>query len=83
MLGQIIALSALGAVLYAAGLAVYRAYLGPLLKVPGPKLAAITQCYEMYFDLIQKARFPWHIRELHDKYGGSAPSCQTILSHQI
>lgn len=48
---------------------VYRAYLHPLAKVPGPKLAAVTQCYEMYFDLIQKARMPWQIQKLHEIYG--------------
>lgn len=54
---------------YAFGVAIYRLYFSPLAKVPGPKLAAITQGYEIYFDLIEKARFPWQIKKLHEKYG--------------
>jgi hypothetical protein len=47
----------------------YRLLLHPLRSVPGPKLAAITRGYEMYFDLIQPARFPWQLRKLHEEYG--------------
>lgn len=50
--------------------ALYRLYLSPLAKVPGPKLAALTGWYEVYYDLIQPARFPWKIQELHQTYGG-------------
>ena len=55
--------------IYALTLAMYRAYFSPLSKIPGPKLAAMTQCYEMYYDLIQAARFPWQIKKLHELYG--------------
>lgn len=48
---------------------IYRLYLSPLARVPGPMLAALTGCYEMYYDLVEKARFPWIIVELHQKYG--------------
>lgn len=50
---------------------VYRLYLSPLSSVPGPKLAALTGAYEMYYDLIEQARFPWKIEELHKRYGQS------------
>ena len=43
----------------------------PLAKEPGPRLAAITGCYEMYYDLVKKATFPWKIVELHEQYGSS------------
>jgi len=56
-------------VIYALIQAIYRAYFSPLSKIPGPKLAAMTQCYEMYYDLIQAARFPWQIKRLHELYG--------------
>ena len=59
----------LGVCFYALIVRVYRAFLNPLSKIPGPKLATITQGYEMYFDLVQKARFPWHLRKLHEQYG--------------
>lgn len=49
--------------------AVYRLYLSPLARIPGPRSAALTGGYEMYYDLIQEARFPWKIKELHKKYG--------------
>ena len=49
--------------------AVYRLYLSPLAKIPGPRPAALTGGYEMYYDLIQNARFPWKIEELHKQYG--------------
>lgn len=69
MLVQILALSALSFTCYAICVAVYRIFLHPLARVPGPKLAAATQCYEMYFDLIQKARMPWQLQKLHEIYG--------------
>ncbi|KAL8857493.1 MAG: hypothetical protein Q9178_005987 [Gyalolechia marmorata] len=63
-------LSALGvAVLYLASQVVHRLFLSPLRSVPGPKLAALSGCYEMYYDLIQKARFPWKLVDLHQQYG--------------
>lgn len=38
--------------------AVYRLYLSPLANIPGPKLAALTFGYKMYYNLIEKVRFP-------------------------
>ena len=49
--------------------AAYRLYFHPLSKVPGPRLAALTSWYEVYYDLIQSAQFPWKIMKLHEKYG--------------
>jgi len=37
--------------LYRIGLVFYRLYLDPLSKFPGPKLAAATSMYEMYYDV--------------------------------
>ena len=50
-------------------LLIHRTIIGPLAKVPGPRLAAFTGWYEVYFDLVQPARFPWQIAELHRVYG--------------
>ena len=36
---------------------------------PGPKLAAVSNSYEFYYDVIQEGRFTFHIQELHEKYG--------------
>jgi hypothetical protein len=56
-------------VLYAAGLLVYRLYLHPLAKFPGPKLAAITSFYEGYFEIVQNGQYSRQISKLHDQYG--------------
>jgi len=66
---QFIGYAVFAFVIYALTLVMYRAYFSPLSKIPGPKLASMTQCYEMYYDLIQAARFPWQIKKLHELYG--------------
>ena len=57
------------AALYAAGLAIYRLFLSPLAKFPGPKLAALTRKYETYYEAYQNYEYVWKIKELHKKYG--------------
>jgi hypothetical protein len=54
---------------YVVSLSVYRLYLSPIAKFPGPKLAALTLWYEFYFDVIKKGRYTWKIGEMHDQYG--------------
>lgn len=49
--------------------AVYRLYLSPLSKFPGPKLAALTLWYEFYYDVIKNGRYLWEIEKMHEKYG--------------
>lgn len=58
-------------VLYAVGLTVYRLYLHPLAKFPGPKLAAATKWYEFYHDIIKGQGGQYFVRviEMHDEYG--------------
>jgi hypothetical protein len=55
--------------LWAAGVAIYRLFLHPLAKFPGPKLAALTTWYEGYYDVIKKGRFTFHLETLHKRYG--------------
>ncbi|KAK4197369.1 putative cytochrome P450 E-class, group IV, partial [Triangularia verruculosa] len=55
--------------LYGAWLAIYRLFLSPLSKFPGPKLAAATGWYQSYFELATWAKGHFKIKELHDKYG--------------
>lgn len=45
---SIVALS----LLYCVGLGVYRLYLSPLAKFPGPRFAALTLWFEFYYDVI-------------------------------
>ena len=48
---------------------VYRLFLSPIAKIPGPPLAALTSWYEFYYDVIKPGQFVWHIRDLHEQYG--------------
>ncbi|KAI9163430.1 Cytochrome P450 monooxygenase sdnE [Paramyrothecium foliicola] len=50
-------------------LAVQRLWLSPLARFPGPKLAALTQLYEFYYDVILGGQYTFKIIELHEKYG--------------
>lgn len=63
--------------LYLAGLAIYRLYLSPLAKFPGPKLAALTQWVETYHELKNPGgQFIWVYQKWHEQYGefGSWPN---------
>ncbi|CAJ2500445.1 Uu.00g032980.m01.CDS01 [Anthostomella pinea] len=48
---------------------VYRLFLDPLSKFPGPKLAAATSLYEGYYDVIKRGKYIHKIEELHQRYG--------------
>lgn len=62
--------------LYLSLLGVYRLFLSSLAHVPGPKLAALTGFWEMYYDLVREGQLPWKLRELHQHYGVlSFPRC--------
>ena len=54
---------------YLIGLAVYRLYLSPIAKFPGPKLAALSLWYEFYHDVVRGGQYCFKINELHDQYG--------------
>ena len=54
---------------YLIGLAIYRLYLSPIAKFPGPKLAALTRWYEFYYEVVLRGKFSQHITELHKVYG--------------
>ncbi|KUJ23231.1 putative cytochrome P450 [Mollisia scopiformis] len=68
-LSTLLLVSPVAIVLYVLGGAVYRLYLSPLAKFPGPKLAALTQWYEFYYDVVLEGQYTFHIKTLHEKYG--------------
>lgn len=49
--------------------AIWRLFLSPLSKFPGPKLAAVTLWYEFYFDVVKEGMYIWEIERLHKIYG--------------
>lgn len=51
------------------GIAIRRLYFSPISHIPGPKLAAITQLYEAYYDVYLDGQFTLHLQSLHEKYG--------------
>jgi hypothetical protein len=63
-------IAALGlSTVYVLGLVIHRLFISPLSKFPGPKLAAITSWYELYYDVVKQGQFLWEIERMHDKYG--------------
>lgn len=60
-------------VLYYVTLALYRLYLHPLARFPGPKLAAVTRWYEGYYDLYQSGQYTFKVAELHKQHGKERP----------
>ncbi|TGJ85575.1 hypothetical protein E0Z10_g3221 [Xylaria hypoxylon] len=64
----LLVLSCLWIVLYVVKV-IYRLYLHPLAKFPGPKLAAGTFLYEGYYDVVKRGKYVHRIEEMHSQYG--------------
>jgi hypothetical protein len=54
---------------YSLTLTIYRLFLHPLAKIPGPKLCAITGWYEIFWDVLVGGQFTFKVEEWHKKYG--------------
>lgn len=63
-------------------LAIYRLYLHPLARFPGPKIAAITRWYEAYYDVVLDGQYTFKIAELHRQYGNAQPKAPISWSAQ-
>ncbi|KAF7588056.1 hypothetical protein BBP40_006225 [Aspergillus hancockii] len=48
--------------------ALYRLYIHPLRKIPGPRLAAVTKLYAFYYNYIQEGGYSKQFKGLHEKY---------------
>lgn len=46
----------LAALIYCVSLTVFRLFLCPIAKFPGPRIAAATYWYEFYFDVIKRGK---------------------------
>jgi hypothetical protein len=57
--------------LWITSVSIYRVFLSPLAKIPGPKLAGLTSWYEFYYDVVKGGQFTFHLQDLHRKYGPS------------
>ena len=57
--------------IYVITLGVYRLYLSPLSKFPGPKLAGLTYWCEAYYELVKGGggQFLFEYRKWHEQYG--------------
>lgn len=64
---------------YTVCIAIYRVFLSPLAKFPGPKLAALSSWYEFYHDVVQPGKFTTHIQDLHRIYGMCMPSRSLLI----
>jgi len=51
---------------------IYRIYLSPLARFPGPKLAAVSKAYQFYFDVLKAGKLPFELVRLHERYGSIA-----------
>ncbi|KAJ3833806.1 cytochrome P450 [Lentinula raphanica] len=55
---------------YIGALALYRiSFLHPLYEYPGPFLAAITNWYEAYYNIVKEGEFISELQRLHARYG--------------
>ncbi|KAI5778513.1 cytochrome P450 [Geopyxis carbonaria] len=55
--------------IYWTGVIIYRLYFHPLSRFPGPRIAAATMWYEIWFDVIKDGKLGFQLPRLHAKYG--------------
>lgn len=63
--------------LYSIYIVIWRLYFSPIAHFPGPKLAAATFLYELYYELWKGGQYVFKKVELHEKYGKRAKPKKT------
>lgn len=76
-------LLAWGFLAYTSGTVIYRLYLSPIAKFPGPKFTAITSWCQFYHDVIRGGQFTFVIQQWHEKYGLALSLNMTHQFHLI
>lgn len=72
-----LAVALLGWTLYGV---VWRLYLSPLAKFPGPTLAALIGVwYEFYYNVVKDGQFIWEIEKMHEVYGEHVLTATSVL----
>lgn len=56
-------------IVWLALLAIYRLFCSPLAGIPGPKIAAVSAWYELYWDCVRQGHYLFKIEQMHQKYG--------------
>ena len=77
---QVIALFCIFATLLKAGQLLYRLVFHPLANYPGPKVAAVTNLYGAYHDLVSSRSLCRQVSHLHDAYGKSTETASWVRS---
>lgn len=70
-IGQVLLAVVVALLLYSSILVIYRLFFHPLRKIPGPWLAAATNWYEFYQDVILVGHYVKEYPNIHAKYGQS------------
>ncbi|KAI1504778.1 cytochrome P450 [Biscogniauxia marginata] len=68
-LRQVIGLLAIGYATWGVCVGLYRVTLHPLAKIPGPKLAAMSYWYDIYYEIILGGQYFKRIKDMHREYG--------------
>lgn len=54
---------------YLVVLSVYRLFFSPIAHFPGPTIAAATDWYEFYYNVVKDGQYGEKVKGMHQKYG--------------